>query len=184
MRYCPDCGTPVERRVPAGDTMERAVCPACAVVHYVNPKVVVGSVCRWRSEAAGGEPARDQVLLCRRAIEPRAGFWAVPAGFLEIGESAREGALREAWEEAYARIEITGLLGVYDVVRLGQVQLFYHARLLSPEVAAGVETAELDLFDWDTIPWDELAFPSVGWVLRRALEVKDLAGPHPTVQGP
>lgn len=180
MRYCPDCGTPVERKVPEGDNLERDVCPACGAIHYVNPRVVVGAVCHWRDSPSG----RDEVLLCRRAIEPRSGFWAVPAGYLEVGESAREGALREAWEEAYARIEITGLLGVYDVVRLAQVQLFYEARLLSDDVAAGPETAELDLFAWDAIPWDELAFPSVGWVLGRALELRSHEGPHPTVHGP
>jgi ADP-ribose pyrophosphatase YjhB (NUDIX family) len=135
---------------------------------------VVGAVCTWQ----------DRVLLCRRAIEPRAGFWAVPAGYLEFGESTEEGAQRETWEEACARIEISGLLGIYNVVRIGQVQLFYRARLLSPEVAAGVETQELDLFEWPAIPWDELAFPSVRWVLQRAFELRDHPGPHPPALGP
>jgi ADP-ribose pyrophosphatase YjhB (NUDIX family) len=135
---------------------------------------VVGAVCLWQG----------RVLLCRRAIEPRAGWWVVPAGYLERGESTEEGARREALEEAGARIELTGLLAVYNVVRIGQVQLFYGARLLDPHVVAGPETLELDLFDWQAIPWDELAFPSVHWVLRRALELKDQDGPYLPALGP
>jgi len=138
------------------------VCTRCATIHYRNPRVVVGAVCTWD----------DRVLLCRRAIEPRAGFWTIPAGYLELGESTEAGAAREAFEEARARIEITGLLAVYNVVRIGQVQLMYRARLLSPEVAAGPETEELGLFDWHRIPWTELAFPTVHWALERARELR------------
>jgi 8-oxo-dGTP pyrophosphatase MutT (NUDIX family) len=108
----------------------------------------------------------------------------VPAGYLERGESTEQGARREALEEAGARIELTGLLAVYNVVRIAQVQLFYGARLLDPHLVAGPETLELDLFDWHAIPWDELAFPSVHWVLRRALELKDQDGPYPPALGP
>jgi ADP-ribose pyrophosphatase YjhB (NUDIX family) len=174
MRFCSQCGAPVELRQPEGDTFERHVCTACGEIHYLNPKVVVGAVCHWEG----------RVLLCRRAIEPRAGWWVVPAGYLERGESTEEGARREAFEEAGARIELTGLLAVYNVVRIGQVQLFYGARLLDPHVVAGPETLELDLFDWQAIPWDELAFPSVHWVLRRALELKDQDGPYLPALGP
>lgn len=174
MRFCSQCGAPVELRRPEGDTLDRHVCTACGEIHYRNPKIVVGAVCTWQ----------DRVLLCRRAIEPRAGFWTVPAGFLELAESTEEGARREAWEEACARIEITGLLALYNVVRIGQVQLFYRARLLAPEVAPGAETLELDLFPWDAIPWSELAFPTVDWVLRRAIELKDHAGPCFPALGP
>jgi ADP-ribose pyrophosphatase YjhB (NUDIX family) len=174
MRFCSQCGAPVALRRPDGDTLDRHVCTACGEIHYLNPKVVVGAVCRWR----------DRVLLCRRAIEPRSGLWVVPAGYLERGESTEEGARREAFEEANARIEITGLLAVYNVVRIGQVQLFYGARLLDPEVAPGPETLELDLFEWSAIPWDRLAFPSVHWVLHRALEIKDAEGPHLPALGP
>jgi 8-oxo-dGTP pyrophosphatase MutT (NUDIX family) len=108
----------------------------------------------------------------------------VPAGYLERGESTEDGARREAAEEAGARIELTGLLALYNVVRIGQVQLFYAARLLDPHVVAGPESLELDLFDWRAIPWDELAFPSVHWVLRRALKLKDQDGPHLPALGP
>jgi ADP-ribose pyrophosphatase YjhB (NUDIX family) len=174
MRFCSQCGAAVVLRRPDGDTLERHVCSACGEIHYLNPKVVVGTVCRWH----------DRVLLCRRAIEPRAGLWVVPAGYLERGESTEDGARREAFEEAGARLDITGLLAVYNVVRIGQVQLFYGARLLDPDVVAGPETLELDLFEWSAIPWDELAFPSVRWVLRRALEIKDDAGPYLPALGP
>lgn len=174
MRFCSECGAPVALQRPEGDTFERHVCTACGEIHYRNPKVVVGAVCRWR----------DRVLLCRRAIEPRAGLWVVPAGYLETGESTEDGAKREALEEAGARIDLTGLLAVYNVVRIGQVQLFYGARLLDPEVVAGPETLELDLFAWDAIPWSDLAFPSVHWVLHRALEVKDRSGPYVPALGP
>lgn len=175
MRYCSECGAPVELKRPDGDTLERHVCTRCSTIHYRNPRVVVGAVCTWR----------DRVLLCRRAIEPRSGFWTIPAGYLELGESTEAGAKREAYEEARAEIEITGLLAVYDVVRIGQVQLMYRARLLSPEVSAGEETRELDLFRWEAIPWDDLAFPTVHWVLRRAIELRGSeAQPYPTVGNP
>ena len=174
MRFARLAAAPSSSERPAGDTLERHVCSACGEIHYRNPKVVVGAVCSWQ----------DRVLLCRRAIEPRAGFWAVPAGYLELGESTEEGAVRETFEEACARIEIYGLLAVYNVVRIGQVQLFYRARLLCPEIAAGIETLELDLFDWAAIPWAELAFPSVDYVLRRARELGDHPGPFLPALGP
>ena len=174
MRFCSECGAEVELRLPNGDTLERHTCPRCAAIHYVNPKVVVGAVCTWQ----------DRVLLCRRAIEPRTGFWTIPAGYLEMGESTEAGARREAYEEARAEIEITGLLAVYNVVRIGQVQILYRARLLTPEVEAGPETAELDLFGWPAVPWGELAFPTVHWVLRRAQELRGHDGDFPPALGP
>ena len=127
MRFCPSCGGDLELRQPPGEDRDRHVCAACGTIHYQNPKVVVGSVCTLGS----------RILICRRAIQPRRGFWTLPAGFLELGETAEEGALREAWEEARARIEIEGLLAVYSVPRIGQVQLLYRARLLDPAVEPG-----------------------------------------------
>jgi ADP-ribose pyrophosphatase YjhB (NUDIX family) len=174
MRYCPSCGGPLERRTPEGDDRERHVCPSCGAVHYQNPKIVVGSVCSY-----GG-----QLLLCRRAISPRAGFWTIPAGYLELGETAEEGARREAWEEARARIQLEGLLAVYSVRRIDQIQLLYRARLLDPEVAPGPESLEVRLVGWDGIPWDELAFPTVRWILERALAVRDHPPPLVTVGNP
>jgi len=144
-----------ERRVPAGDDHARLVCRDCGFINYENPKIVVGSVATWE----------DRILLCRRAIEPRRGFWTLPAGYLELNEAAAAGAGREAWEEARAELAIDQLLAVYSIPRISQIQLIYRARLVTPDVAAGPETQELDLFDWAAIPWDLLAFPSVHWAL-------------------
>jgi ADP-ribose pyrophosphatase YjhB (NUDIX family) len=174
MRFCSTCGGPVLLQQPAGDDRERAVCGQCGVIHYENPKVVVGAVCTLE----------DRVLLCRRAIAPRKGFWTIPAGYMELGETAEEGAAREALEEACARIEIEGLIAVYSVKRIDQVQLLYGARLVRPEIAAGPESAEVALVRWDEIPWGELAFPTVGWVLRRAGELRSHRGPIVTVGNP
>lgn len=150
------------RSVPAGDNRTRLVCADCGYVRYENPKIVVGSVCGWQ----------DRVLMCRRAIEPRQGFWTLPAGYLELNETTEAGAAREAWEEARARIEIERLLAVYNIPRISQVQLFYRARLASPEVAAGPESTEVALYRWEEIPWDELAFPSVRWALDHDREAR------------
>jgi ADP-ribose pyrophosphatase YjhB (NUDIX family) len=174
LRFCPDCGAEVGRQRPEGDDRERFVCVRCTTIHYQNPKVVVGAVCTWG----------DRLLLCRRAIEPRRGFWTIPAGYLELGETTEEGAAREAWEEARARIAIEGLLAVYSVPRIGQVQTLYRARLLSPDVEPGPESAEVALVPWDAIPWDELAFTTVHWILRRALELRGHPAPFPTVGNP
>ena len=167
LRYCPACGGRLVRRRPEGDDHDRLVCGACGRIHYENPKLVVGSVCLH-----GG-----RVLLCRRAIEPRRGRWTIPAGFLELGESPEEGAAREAFEEARARIRIEGLLAVYSVRRIGQVQLIYLSRLVAPEIGPGPESLEVALFDWPAIPWDELAFPTVRWALRRAKALDGREGP-------
>ncbi len=179
MRFCSACGGPVEQRVPPLDDRPRHVCPACGAIHYLNPKIVVGSACTFG----------DRLLICRRAIEPRRGLWTIPAGYMELGESAEEGARREAWEEARAVILIEGLLAVYSLPRIDQVQLLYRARLTVPEVAAGPESLEVRLIDWQDIPWDELAFRTVGWVLRRALELRGTGGPlapvgNPPAEGP
>ena len=147
------------RQVPEGDNRERMICADCGHVTYENPKIVVGSVV-----AAAG-----LVLLCRRAIEPRRGFWTLPAGYLELGESVEEGAIREAREEAEAEIAIEGLLGIFSIGRIGQVQLMFRAGFAdpaAPRFAPGAESLEVDLFGWDTIPWAEIAFPTVGWALH------------------
>lgn len=148
---------PRERRVPEGDDKPRLVCPDCEYVAYENPKIVVGSVVSYG----------DRLLLCRRAIEPRRGFWTLPAGYLELHEAPDEGARREAREEACARIEIDGLLAVYSIPRISQVQLIYRARLADGVFSPGPESLETRLFTWDEIPWAELAFPSVHWALRQ-----------------
>jgi ADP-ribose pyrophosphatase YjhB (NUDIX family) len=150
------------RRVPDGDNRPRLVCDSCGFVSYENPRVVVGSVCT----------TGDRILLCRRAIPPRRGYWTLPAGYLEVHETTVEGAKREALEEACAQIQIESLLAVYNVPRTSQVQLIYRARLLS-DVAAGPESEEVGLFHWDEIPWQDLAFPSVRWALHHYREVRD-----------
>jgi len=149
------------RRIPDDDDRPRLVCDGCGYIAYENPKVVVGAVC-----ALDG-----RILLCRRAIMPRRGFWTLPAGFLELHETTAEGALREAWEEARAQLDLEGVLAVYSIPRLSQVQVIYRARLLSAEVSPGPESAEVRLFDWAEIPWSELAFPSVHWALGHYREV-------------
>ena len=152
IKHCKQCGTAVVYRLPDdGDTKERAVCPACHTVHYENPLNVVGTVPIWGA----------QVLLCKRAIEPRRGFWTLPAGFLELGESSAEGALRETVEESGAQVDLGPLFSVLDVPRVGQVHLFYRARLLSDVFNPGTETIEARLFAEDEIPWDEIAFRTV-----------------------
>ena len=144
------------RRVPAGDDRERRVCDRCGFVDYENPKIVVGSVVEHEG----------RILMCRRAIEPRKGWWTIPAGYLELGETPEEGAAREAWEEARAKIAIDDLLAVYTVRHISQVQMLFRARLLDPHVEAGPESEEVALVAWDALPWDELAFPTVRWVLE------------------
>ena len=160
MNYCSTCGQPVRIAVPEGDNRPRAVCTACATVHYVNPKLVVGCVPEFEG----------QILLCRRAIEPRLGFWTVPAGFMELGETVGEAAIRETWEEALARVELGPLFSVVDVVQAGQIHVFFKARLLQPEFGAGAESLEARLFRPDDIPWPELAFPSIRIALEQHRE--------------
>lgn len=159
MSHPPSASPRFARAIPEGDDRERSVCADCGFVDYENPKVVVGTV------ATIALPEGERILLCRRAIMPRAGFWTLPAGYLELNESPAVGAAREAWEEARAKLEINQLLAVYAIERISQVQLIYRARLVDPAVSAGPESQEVGLFAWDEIPWDHLAFPSVEWAL-------------------
>ena len=156
IKHCRACGTVVEYRIPSDDNRERAVCGDCGTVHYENPLNVVGTV----------PYLGDRVLLCKRNIEPRWGKWTLPAGFMELGETTAEGAARETHEEAGAQIEMEGLFSVLSVPRVGQVHLFYRARLLSDVFDPGFETLEARLFRQDEIPWEEIAFRTV----RAALE--------------
>ncbi|MFY9510736.1 MAG: NUDIX hydrolase [Rubrivivax sp.] len=151
IKHCRVCGSSVTYRVPADDNRDRAICDACGEIHYENPINVVGTVPAWG----------DQVLLCRRNIEPRRGLWTLPAGFMELGESTSEGARRETDEEAGAHIELLGLFTVLNVVRAGQLHLFYRARLLDTVFNPGPETIEAQLFRENEIPWDEIAFRTV-----------------------
>ncbi|AOJ13346.1 NUDIX hydrolase [Burkholderia vietnamiensis] len=156
MKFCSVCGHEVIARIPQGDNRERFVCDHCGTIHYQNPRNVVGTVPVWG----------DQVLLCRRAIEPRYGFWTLPAGFMEMGETTAEAAARETLEEAGARVEIQNLFTLLNVPHVHQVHLFYLARLIDPDYEAGEESLEVKLFDEADIPWDEIAFPTVSQTLR------------------
>lgn len=164
LNHCRVCGTAVVYRLPDdGDTKERAVCPACNAVHYENPLNVVGTVPTWGEDGA-------QVLLCKRNIEPRRGKWTLPAGFMELGETTSQGAARETDEEAGAQYEMLGLFTVMNVVRVGQVHMYYRARLLSTEFDPGHETMEARLFTEAEIPWDEIAFKTVKQTLEQYFE--------------
>ncbi len=155
IKFCRECGHAVTYRLPDdGDTKLRAICTRCHTVHYENPLNVVGTVPVW------GETG-EQVLLCLRNIEPRKGKWTLPAGFMELAETTAEGALRETIEEAGAQIEMGELFTVMSVPRVGQVHMYYRARLLSTVFDPGFETVEARLFTEDQIPWDEIAFRTV-----------------------
>ncbi len=156
MKFCSICGHEVESRVPAGDNRPRFCCAHCGTIHYQNPNMVLGTICTWE----------DRVLLCRRAIEPRYGFWTLPAGFMENGETTAEGALRETVEEAGARIELGPPFAMIDVPHVNQVHLFFRAVLLDPSFEPGPESLEAKLFREDEIPWDSLAFRSVTQALH------------------
>ena len=164
MNFCSQCGSQVTERIPAGDTLPRAVCEACGTIHYENPRIVVGCI----PEADG------KILLCRRAIEPRYGFWTVPAGFMENGETLAEGAARETREEALAMVEIGDLCAIMDVLRARQVHMFFRATLQGNEFGAGHESLETRLFDEQDIPWGHIAFPSVRFALESWLEDRRL----------
>ncbi len=157
VKYCSACGSPrVERLVPEGDTLLRDVCAACGTIHYQNPKVVVGCLPEFE----------DRVLLCRRAIEPRKGLWTLPAGFLENGETLESGALRETLEEAGARVAVAALYAVISLPHISQVYMMFRARLLDLDFGPGPESLEARLFEEREIPWELLAFRTIGRTLR------------------
>jgi ADP-ribose pyrophosphatase YjhB (NUDIX family) len=156
MKFCANCGSPVARRVPPGDTLPRWVCDECGEIHYQNPKLVVGTV-----PEHGG-----RILLCRRAIEPRYGYWTLPAGFMENDETTAQGALRETLEEAGAAVELGAPFTMISVPRVNQVHVFYLARLGVLEFKPGEETLEVQLFDEAAIPWRDIAFRTVATTLR------------------
>ena len=156
MKYCSACGSPTRLRVPDDDNRERHVCESCDLIHYSNPNVIAGCLPLWG----------DQVLLCRRAIEPRKGYWTLPAGFLENGESVAAGAARETWEEAEAKIDASALYTVFSLPYISQIHMFYRANLVDGQFAAGPESLEVALFNEQDIPWDELAFPVVTDTLK------------------
>lgn len=160
MNFCSHCGSPVGRKVPPGDHLPRFVCDHCGTIHYQNPKLVVGCV-----PEDGG-----RILLCKRAIEPRRGYWTVPAGFMENGETLQQAAERESHEEALARVEVGSLLAIVHVLHAHQVHVFFRARLAEPEFGVGPESLESKMVAEAEVPWDDLAFPSITFTLRRYFE--------------
>ena len=160
MKFCSECAHAVELLIPAGDNLPRHVCPNCATIHYQNPKMVIGSIPVWEQDG------KLQVLLCKRAIEPRYGYWTLPAGFMENNETTAAAALRETVEEAGANIELGKLFSLLNVAHVHQVHLFYLARLKDLDFAAGIESLDVQMFSESEIPWDDLAFPTI----RKTLE--------------
>ena len=176
INFCPKCAAPVSLEIPAGDTLPRHVCKQCGHIHYENPRLVVGCIATWG----------ERVLLCRRAIEPRLGFWTLPAGFMENGESTAQGAARETLEEAGATIIVEAPFSMVSIAHINQVHLFYRGKLASETYAAGDESLEVILAKSDEIPWADIAFRSVAYCLERYFE--DMArgefGFHETELGP
>jgi ADP-ribose pyrophosphatase YjhB (NUDIX family) len=160
MNFCPNCAAPLERRIPDGDHLPRFVCPACGTIHYQNPKLVAGCVPEFEG----------RILLCRRAIEPRRGFWTIPAGFMENDETLQQAAARECHEEALARVEIDGLCAIVHVLHAQQVHVMFRARLANPSFGVGVESLEVKLCTEQQLPWPDIAFRSVAFTLRRYFE--------------
>lgn len=156
MNFCNQCAGKLELRIPENDNRQRYVCVSCGAIHYKNPVVVVGTIPIWQ----------DQVLLCQRAIKPRYGFWTLPAGFQEIGESVSEGALRETLEEAHAHAKIDRLFTVLSVPNIGQVHLMFLTYLSKPEFSPGTESLQVGLFREEEIPWNDIAFRTVSRTLR------------------
>lgn len=156
MNFCGQCGQPTTIRVPAGDSRERHVCSDCGEIHYYNPKIIAGCIPYYK----------DQVLLCKRAIEPRHGYWTLPAGFMENQETTQEGAIRETYEEALAKVRIDHLYRVFNVPQISQVYMLFKAELISLDFGPGEESLEVKLFKEDEIPWNDLAFHTV----RKTLE--------------
>jgi len=161
MKFCSECGHAVALAIPEGDNRPRHVCPQCGTIHYQNPKNVIGTIPVWEHEG------QLQVLLCRRAIEPRYGYWTLPAGFMENGETTGEAAARETEEEAGANIELGPLFALLNVAHVHQVHMFYLARLVDLDFHPGEESLEVQLFTESEIPWDDLAFPTI----RKTLEL-------------
>nr|VFJ88136.1 MAG: ADP-ribose pyrophosphatase YjhB, NUDIX family [Candidatus Kentron sp. LFY] len=156
MKYCGNCGAPLSIRVLAHDDRARHVCDACDTVHYVNPKIVAGCI----------PESGNRILLCRRAIEPRYGFWTLPAGFMEIGETTVEAAMRETWEEAGTTVDVDSLFAVFSIPHISQVYMIFRAALSRDEYYPGPESLEVALFREEEIPWSRLAFPVISRTLQ------------------
>ena len=159
MKYCSSCGNKVSYKIPKGDNRKRAICDVCGEVHYKNPLIVVG--CIVESE--------DKILLCKRAIEPRLGYWTIPAGFMELDETLAEGAARETFEEACANVEISHQFASIDIPHAGQVHVFFRGKL-NGNFGVGEESLDTQLFSEDEIPWENIAFESTHFALKKYFE--------------
>jgi len=157
IKFCSSCGGNITLLIPEGDNRDRHVCDDCGTIHYQNPRIIAGTLPVYEGK----------VLLCRRAIEPRLGFWTLPAGFMENGETTQQAARRETWEEAEAKIDIDGLYTLYDLPHISQVYMFYRGTIVDGKFGAGQESLESQLFSENEIPWAELAFPTIGLTLKR-----------------
>ncbi|MEZ4961800.1 MAG: NUDIX hydrolase [Saprospiraceae bacterium] len=161
MNFCSNCGSPALKNViPVGDNRHRLVCGRCGTIHYHNPKIITGCLPLWQ----------DKVLLCKRAIEPRQGYWNIPAGFLELGETVEAGAMREVWEEAEARVSIIGVHTIFTFTKFHHIYIQFLGNLINGEYGVGVESLETRLFAEAEIPWDEIAFESSHFALRKFFE--------------
>lgn len=160
MNFCSQCGSPVELRIPDGDTLPRFICTTCHTVHYQNPKIIVGCIPEWN----------DQILLCRRAIEPKIGLWTIPAGFMENQETLAEAAIRETNEEANANVEISSLYAVYSLPHISQVYILFRAKLIDINFFPGIESLETKLFNVHEIPWNDIAFKVIHDSLKRFID--------------
>ncbi|MGK0297213.1 MAG: ADP-ribose pyrophosphatase YjhB (NUDIX family) [Gammaproteobacteria bacterium] len=156
MLYCSECSAEVELKIPDGDNRQRYVCIKCNSIHYQNPKIVAGCIPVWD----------DQVLLCKRAIEPQYGFWTLPAGFMENGESTLQAAIRETMEEANARVKILDIYMIINLPHVNQVYMMYRSRMIDKNYASGSESLEVDLYKEEDIPWNLLAFPVIRETLK------------------
>jgi ADP-ribose pyrophosphatase YjhB (NUDIX family) len=169
MNYCSKCGSnQISLVIPEGDSRERYVCGGCGTIHYQNPRLVVGTIPTYEGK----------ILMCKRNIEPRKGFWNLPIGFMENGETMPEGAMRETWEETGARVKIVRLHTTYHVLHVNQVLMFYIAEMDSPTFEAGIESQDVQLFDIKDIPWEQIAFPAHRFVLENYLAQPHYEGVH------
>ncbi len=174
MKFCSQCGEPVILTIPEGDHRERHVCGSCATIHYRNPNIIAGTIPRWG----------DRILLCKRAIEPRRDLWTVPAGFLEMGETIEQGAIRETLEETGAEVSIEALHGVYSILHAEQVYMLYRAQLKTPAFGPTPESSEVRLFSEEEIPWQDLAFKVIETALRHYFSHRRSPRAHPFTRYP
>lgn len=173
MKFCSSCGASVSLRIPEGDNRERFVCDSCATIHYQNPKIVAGCIPEWEGH----------ILLCRRAIEPRYGLWTLPAGFMENGETTEQAAMRETWEEAGARVDITSLYSIFSIPHISQVYMLFRGELCNGHYTPGHESLECELFQEHSVPWERLAFPVVQETLQRYFVDKNSDSGFPLQRG-